>query len=47
MTREELQRVIDVIVEELAAGAPGGGASGVRCHCHSVLADCCPDRLRA
>jgi len=43
MTREELQRLIEVIVEELSA-APGG--PGVRCQCHSVLADCCPDRLR-
>jgi len=43
MTREELQRLIDVIVSELVASrAPSLG----RCHCHSVLDDCCPDRLR-
>jgi deoxyribose-phosphate aldolase len=43
MTRDELQRLIDVIVEELTpAAAPGA----LRCGCHSVLADCCPDRLR-
>jgi deoxyribose-phosphate aldolase len=44
MTRDELQRLIDVIVSELAAAdvrLPGG-----QCACHSVLADCCPDRLR-
>ena len=41
MTREELQRVIDVIVQELAAAAP----PAVRCACHGVLDDCCPDRL--
>src|SRR3954453_5458321 len=45
MTRDELQRLIDTIVSELmpsmAARAPQG-----RCACHSVLDDCCPDRLR-
>jgi deoxyribose-phosphate aldolase len=43
MTREEWQRLIEVIVEELAA-APGGPSG--RCSCHAVLDDCCPDRLR-
>jgi deoxyribose-phosphate aldolase len=42
VSRNELQRIIDVIVEELAAGAAPPSA---RCSCHSVLADCCPDRL--
>src|SRR5204863_2211672 len=43
MTREEIQRLIDTIVSELMAaqGRPQG-----RCSCHSVLDDCCPDRLR-
>ena len=43
MTREELQRLIDVIVGELTAATerPQG-----RCACHLVLDDCCPDRLR-
>jgi deoxyribose-phosphate aldolase len=43
MTRDDLQRLIDVIVDELAGGAvrPAG-----RCACHSVLSDCCPDRLQ-
>ena len=42
MTREELQRIIDVIVQELSAG---GARPGARCACHGVLDDCCPDRL--
>jgi deoxyribose-phosphate aldolase len=46
MTRAELQRLIDVIVEELAAAGPWIGGPTGRCSCHSVLADCCPDRLR-
>ncbi|HEY6213623.1 MAG TPA: deoxyribose-phosphate aldolase [Vicinamibacterales bacterium] len=46
MTRDELQRLIDIIVAEMAAtgGRPPDTVS--RCSCHSVLDDCCPDRLR-
>jgi deoxyribose-phosphate aldolase len=44
MTRDELQRVIDVIVAELAAGA---ARPQTRCQCHAVVDDCCPDRLRS
>ena len=43
MRREDLQRLIDVIVEEMSAST---AASAVRCRCHSVLADCCPSRLQ-
>ena len=43
MTRDELQRIIDVIVQELAAA---GTQPAVRCACHSVFLECCPDRLR-
>src|SRR6059036_827392 len=43
MTREELQHLIDVIVEEMMTVA---ARSPVRCPCHSVLTDCCPDRLQ-
>ena len=42
MTRDELQRIIDVIVQELAAA---GTRPSLRCACHGVLDDCCPDRL--
>ena len=41
MTREELQRIVDVIVQELAAT----GRPAIRCACHGVVDDCCPDRL--
>ena len=40
----DLQRLIEIITEEVLAaerGAPSG-----QCACHSVLFDCCPDRLR-
>ena len=43
MQREELQRLIAIIVEELAAA---GAQPGARCQCHAVLLECCPDRLR-
>jgi deoxyribose-phosphate aldolase len=43
MTSEELRRLIDVIVREVAAASlrPRG-----LCSCHAVVDDCCPDRLR-
>jgi deoxyribose-phosphate aldolase len=43
MTRDELQRLIDLIVHELAS-APQPAVT--RCACHAVLDNCCPDRLR-
>jgi deoxyribose-phosphate aldolase len=43
MTREELQRLIEMIVRELGAVTPGRES---RCGCHAVLTECCPDRLR-
>jgi len=43
VTRDELQRLIDLIVSEMAV-APARAQS--RCACHSVVDDCCPDRLR-
>ena len=46
MTRDELQRLIDVIVSELAAAGSRPAGTITRCACHSVLDDCCPDRLR-
>jgi deoxyribose-phosphate aldolase len=45
MTREELQRLIDTIVGELMP-TMSARAPQARCACHSVLDDCCPDRLR-
>ena len=43
MTGDELRRLIDIIVEEVTAATV---KPHVRCSCHSVLDDCCPDRLR-
>jgi deoxyribose-phosphate aldolase len=44
MTREDVQHLIDLIVHEMATAI---GKPQVRCQCHSVLDDCCPDRLRS
>jgi deoxyribose-phosphate aldolase len=43
MTRDELQRLIEIIVQEMSAARV---APVTRCLCHSVSQDCCPDRLR-
>jgi deoxyribose-phosphate aldolase len=40
---QDLQRLIDIITEEVIAAQRSGGGS---CACHAVRADCCPDRLR-
>jgi deoxyribose-phosphate aldolase len=50
MQRDELQRLIDIIVSELSAfpalSTPAARYRGALCPCHSVIDDCCPDRLR-
>src|SRR2546425_9657590 len=42
MNQDELRHLIDIIVQEMAAAT----RPAVRCQCHGVLDDCCPDRLR-
>jgi deoxyribose-phosphate aldolase len=44
--REELQRIVDIITEEVLAAAAAVAPSGGRCACHSLAVDCCPERLR-
>jgi deoxyribose-phosphate aldolase len=44
VTRDEVKRLIDLIVAELLAAQQT--RQQTRCACHSVLDDCCPDRLR-
>ena len=43
MDKADLQRLVQIIVEELAAAAQ---APPQRCSCHALLYECCPDRLR-
>ena len=42
MDPTDLQRLVQIIVEELAAAQ----AAPQRCGCHALLYECCPDRLR-
>ena len=42
----DLQRLIEIITEEVLAAQVPRVAATARCGCHSVLHDCCPDRLR-
>ena len=47
LSPQDLQRLIDIITEEvLSAQASSRAGSSSRCDCHSVILDCCPDRLR-
>ena len=43
VSREELERLIAIIVDEFAAATASKPA---RCACHAVASECCPDRLR-
>ena len=40
----DLQRLIQIIVEEITASESAPAPS--RCSCHALLYECCPDRLR-
>ena len=44
MEKADLHRLIQIVIEELAAA--GATAAPARCGCHSVMYDCCPDRIR-
>jgi deoxyribose-phosphate aldolase len=42
----DLQRLIEIITEEVLAAQAAVPAAAAHCGCHAVLHDCCPDRLR-
>jgi deoxyribose-phosphate aldolase len=44
MQPADIHRLIQIVVEELAAAQSGGVPE--RCGCHSLLYECCPDRLK-
>ena len=44
MQPADIERLVRIVVEEMAAA--GRGPAPVRCGCHAVLYECCPDRLR-
>jgi deoxyribose-phosphate aldolase len=42
----DLQRLVEIITEEVVSAQRRGAAQPTQCSCHAVLYDCCPDRLR-
>ena len=47
MNQREIARLIEIVTQEvLAAAGYLQGESGGACACHSVLYECCPDRLQ-
>ena len=43
---QDLQRLIEIITEEVMAAQGAPAIDRTRCGCHAVVHDCCPDRLR-
>jgi deoxyribose-phosphate aldolase len=43
---EDLQRLIDIITDEVLAAQNLRQGPPHRCACHAAVSDCCPDRLR-
>jgi deoxyribose-phosphate aldolase len=43
---QDLQRLVDMITEEVIAAQTRSAGGSSQCACHSVLFECCPDRLR-
>src|SRR3954452_18646393 len=42
----DLQRLVEIITEEVIAAQRRPAGTPSQCACHAVLYDCCPDRLR-
>src|SRR5688500_14096601 len=42
----DLQRLVEIITEEVMAAQRRAATAPSQCSCHAVLYDCCPDRLR-
>ena len=45
MNPSELQRLVEIVTEEVLAATRASGARS-HCACHEVLIECCPERLR-
>src|SRR5215204_3304188 len=43
---DDLQRLVELITEEVMSEQRRAAAAPAHCSCHAVLYDCCPDRLR-
>src|SRR6476646_4140475 len=42
----DLQRLVEIITEEVMNAQRRNASAPAQCSCHAVLYDCCPDRLR-
>jgi len=42
----DLQRLVEIITEEVMNAQRRSASTPAQCSCHAVLYDCCPDRLR-
>ncbi len=43
---QDLQRLVEIITEEVMNAQRRAASSPAQCSCHAVLYDCCPDRIR-
>jgi deoxyribose-phosphate aldolase len=43
---QDMQRLVEIITEEVMSAQRRAAAPPAQCSCHAVLYDCCPDRLR-
>ena len=46
MNPSDLQRLVEIITEEVTSAQRRAASAPAHCSCHAVLYDCCPDRLR-
>jgi deoxyribose-phosphate aldolase len=46
LNQGDLQRIVEIITEEVMSAQRGLASAPAHCSCHAVLYDCCPDRLR-
>jgi deoxyribose-phosphate aldolase len=46
LNQGDLQRLVEIITEEVMSAQRRAASSPTQCSCHAVLYDCCPDRLR-
>src|SRR5262252_6604663 len=46
LNAQDLQRLVEIITEEVMNAQRRAASAPAQCSCHAVLYDCCPDRIR-
>lgn len=46
LNQADLQRLVEIITEEVMSAQRRAASAPAECSCHAVLYDCCPDQLR-